>query len=299
VSAQSGIGPDLLVPSRTVVSASAGGAAPTLTFAAQAGPAGDDSSYLTFGPVFDATPTLLARTDLTVTSLSLPVATNQYVAIAMWVRPPVPMVGTGPVIRLRNTGATQSLVLNGPSSAGSMSGVLTDGATTTVTLSSGKSLFKTGQWQLMSLRLSGTTLDLWLDDSDTATTSCAALSTTFTNLVIEGSAAASIAHLQVLIGSASNPYTLTDHLAQYAHGLTGLERQSTGSRIVKLGGWAGLTAAQMSYVDNGCSVMAPARLSGKTVAEAMYEARDTEQGRLFINGDGLPVFQDRRTVFNI
>jgi hypothetical protein len=107
-----------------------------------------------------------------------------------------------------------------------------------------------------------------------------------------------ISHFQVYVGAASD-WGWANFQDQYHMGFAGLERQSTGERIRTIAGYAGLSSAELINVDDGCSVMQRARLAGQTVASAMYEARDTEQGDLFMDGSGLLTFHDRRTILNI
>ena len=110
--------------------------------------------------------------------------------------------------------------------------------------------------------------------------------------------AGAFAHVQTYVSSATD-FSYTDYLAQYQVAQTALARQTTGERIETLAKYGGKNDGQLINVDTGCTVMQPARLAGRTVADAMYEARDTEQGDLYVDGSGLLTFHDRRTILNI
>lgn len=157
----------------------------------------------------------------------------------------------------------------------------------------------TERWYALGIRWGHTpnVIELWVDD--------ARYTGTFTEAVTSAKVAAvspsiygSIAHVQLHVGAPAD-FDFTDFTAQRAVGLTGLERQTTGDRIDTLARYAGKTDALLTQVDPGQSIMATARLAGLTVAQAMYEARDTEQGDLYIDGTGLTTFADRRTLLNI
>jgi len=156
-------------------------------------------------------------------------------------------------------------------------------------------------WRLVTARITLSTgsCTLWVGSDLTASGTLTGWPSSYDFLYLDVGAGyfGSLAHIQVYVGA--NAFTYADHLAQFTVGMTGLARQTTGARIRTLAGYAGKTASELGLVDDGCSAMAAARLAGKTVAEAMYEARDTEQGDLYIEGSGLPLFADRRRLLNI
>lgn len=163
-------------------------------------------------------------------------------------------------------------------------------------------LVGSSRYYMLGLRFGFTpnVIELWVDgDVYTGTLSGAFAGPAIISSVFFGqNFLGSIAHMQMYIGAAAD-WDRTAFLAQRTVGLLGLGRQTTGDRIKTLARYAGKTDGQLVNVDNGCSIMQAARLAGKTVAQGMYEARDTEQGDLFIDGSGLLTFHDRRTILNI
>jgi hypothetical protein len=106
-----------------------------------------------------------------------------------------------------------------------------------------------------------------------------------------------LAHFQIYLGP--DAFNRAAHLAQYAMGYAGLERQTTGERIRTIAQYAGIPASQLTQIDTGTSVMQRARLAGQTPLDAMRDAERTEQGLLYCDGNGNLVFKDRRTLYNI
>jgi hypothetical protein len=104
--------------------------------------------------------------------------------------------------------------------------------------------------------------------------------------------------LQIYIGDASD-FTFSDYLAQIDHatnGLTGgLRWQRTDERIRQLLRYAGLADSQMN-LDHGVAYMPRASLAGTTLQSQLDLAVATEQGRLFVAGDGTVQFHNRITT---
>lgn len=105
-----------------------------------------------------------------------------------------------------------------------------------------------------------------------------------------------IGHAQLYVGVAED-WTTDDLAAQYAMGFDGLEHQSTGERVRTLADYAGIPAGGRD-IDRGAAIMTAARLAGRFPADALAEAVETEQGRLFVTGGRL-TFRDRRAVHDI
>lgn len=106
----------------------------------------------------------------------------------------------------------------------------------------------------------------------------------------------SLGHVQVYCGV--NAYTREQHLAQHQMGLYGLERQTTGERIRTILGYAGVRGYEMN-IDQGSSVMQRATLAGKTSLDAVRDAERTEQGLVYVDGSGMIIFKDRRSLYNV
>lgn len=262
-----------------------------LDLAIQPGPAGEDTSFLTLAPATANGATTLRGT----TSSFVDFASNE-VTVAFWMR------GTGATINatvnVRDDALTTAILVTASATQWQLD-VVTGAGSTSVVMSRPPT---PDRWQFVSARLNNLTgaCDLYVDDVSVSGAVASGTSTGhFDTTILQAvGGVTAFGHVQVYAGAVST-WTQTRHLAQYNAGLTGLERQSTGARIRTIGGYAGLTAAQMAGVDEGCSVMSRAQLAGKTIAAAMYEARDTERGRLFMAGDGSLTFHDRRTVLNV
>lgn len=140
--------------------------------------------------------------------------------------------------------------------------------------------------------------EYWLDDDTPVTTTLGGsipTSASWVSAAVAGPWAGTLGHLQVYVGV--DAYTYEDHLAQFAAGWHGLERQTTGERINTILDYAGFPANRRD-IDPGVAVMQNASLAGQDPRAAMTEALNTERGRLFASG-GRVIFHDRRRVYNI
>jgi len=93
-------------------------------------------------------------------------------------------------------------------------------------------------------------------------------------------------------------YDTAFHRAQLNAASFALEGQSTGERVATIADYAGIPASQRA-IDRGTVPMAPVSLAGRRAFDAWEQARETEQGRLFVSPSGVLTFHDRRTVFNV
>lgn len=114
----------------------------------------------------------------------------------------------------------------------------------------------------------------------------------------EGRFAGAIKDVQVYIGAAED-WTFADFTAQRNLGLSGMAQQTSGERIRTVLAYAGVDPADMTQVDDGVALMQRATLAGQTPGDAISEAVTTEQGSFYADGAGKPVFDDRRTLYNI
>lgn len=108
-------------------------------------------------------------------------------------------------------------------------------------------------------------------------------------------------HVQIYAGPAAD-WTFEDYLAQIydaTNGLTGgLRWQRTDERLRQLLRYAGLTDAQMD-LDPGVAYMPRASLARTTLTDQIARVVATEQGRVFVAGDGTVRFHNRiRTRYN-
>lgn len=281
--------------------------APTdlIQFNAGVPPPGEDAAPVLWAPVdaFDTEALKLRCTLLTPITLS----TGQFLTLVCWVRSsPDEFAGSGALgehyVLLEGTSQfdAASLFRDGTSTGGEFKGAIITAAGPWGTNFEGTwagpdvwHIFA-GHYQLAAAQ------EMWFD-ATTASSSFGGsppASVTFTKMTVGSFGInGSIAHVQVYVDSGT--FSRTEFLAQREVGLYGLERQTTGDRIRALARYGGQTDAELVEVDPGQSIMSRARLAGLNVAQAMYEARDTEQGDLYIDGTGLTTFADRRTLLNI
>lgn len=103
-----------------------------------------------------------------------------------------------------------------------------------------------------------------------------------------------ISNAQVYVGST---WGYADYLAQINFAYNPFERQLTGTRINTVLDMAGFSSARRD-IDAGTVQMSKVAMAGKTVADLISEASDTERGRLFMQA-GRMQFHDRSRVLNI
>lgn len=146
-----------------------------------------------------------------------------------------------------------------------------------------------------------TVFELWVDRARYTGTMAGSAPASFTYLINATSNVnfqGSWGHLQVYVGDAAD-FTFDQYLGQirYANNAMtgGLRWQRTDERIRTLAQYAGLSASQLN-LDRGSAYMPRASLAGKTFATAAAEAVDTEQGRLFVAGNGSLRFHSRATT---
>lgn len=160
----------------------------------------------------------------------------------------------------------------------------------------------TYKWCLVTLKvtLPSGFCELWIDDDTpaTGTLSGGAIPSSI-NLdevqTLGSGMQGNLAYLQLHAGD----YTYTQHLAQVEMGRTGLEGQTTGARIRTLFAYAGLADSELTRIDPGVAVLQRAALAGASPTDAMAVAVETEQGDLWVAGDGTPVFADRIRRYNV
>ena len=278
------------------------------------GPPGDDVTFPTFStPYFDPpTPTAGRKAEPHFkANISVHAGSTDTVALAAWIKP-------SPLVSQLSPDLQDAFFLSISEEGDAPASFGTHGITyyddviggfgqvyfqenpNLATLSSTSS-YPRDVWRLVTARITLATgaCTLWVGSDVTASGTLTGSPSSYDFLYLDVGAGyfGSIAHVQVYVGPETFPYG--EHLAQFAMGLSGLERQSTGDRIRTLARYGGKTDANLTNVDPGGSIMQRAELAGLTVAEAMYQARDTEQGDLFIDGTGALNFADRRTLLNI
>lgn len=155
-----------------------------------------------------------------------------------------------------------------------------------------------GRWQQLGIRLNSTTaFELWVDGvayPGTLSGTPGSLDPSF----IVAAAGGAYGHLQAYAADSAS-FTLADAQLQRTVALAGLDRQTTGERIRSILQYAGMSSTELSRIDPGTSVMSPAQLAGLDPLSALRQAEVTEQGLLWIDGNGDVVFSDRRRLYNV
>lgn len=262
------------------------------------GPAGDDASYLVLTPHVDEVQAGTVARMRSGHTLSVP-ATG-LVAMSVWVlHESLPTPGNSLVAGLTDATSTNVLGLYYSTSGGwdSLAVNASGSDSNTPTFAA-----KTSGWQLATVWIDGASGDcgIWIDDETPVTGNVGgAGSGTFTLAHVSGYyTPVSVGHLQVYAGTTLS-FTYTMHVAQYLAGFTGLERQSTGTRVRTILDYAGIPASEIGQIDDGVTVMSIAQLAEKNPLTALREAERTEQGLLYVDGSGLINFADRRRLYNI
>lgn len=259
----------------------------------QAGPRGDDASYLRLSPLLaGANPAVVPRmANRNITNVDC--AANAMVGLSLWVY----ATGSGgQLVVLRDNFVANTLQIGYSASAWSLTAANAAGSTV-LTIST----VKLNAWSYVSARLNNLTgaVDFWVDDLTTSGTTGGASSGNMVSVVVDGRAASvAVGQLQIYNGALAD-YTNTTHVAQFDAGFSGLERQLTGDRIRTVAAYAGFPTSALDHVDNGTTAMGIAALAGKTPRQAWQEAADAERGRLFSAGDGSIVFHDRHRIYDI
>lgn len=99
---------------------------------------------------------------------------------------------------------------------------------------------------------------------------------------------ATLAHV-ALYGSVLLP---ADALAQATAGLTGFSGERTDQRAVRLLGWAGVAATEVT-TETGSEAVTYQKTSGQSVVDALRDVEATEGGVLFDGRDGNVTFHNR------
>jgi hypothetical protein len=259
--------------------------------AAVAGPPGDDGSYVGISTAgVDSNGTLVA------TLTGATVGSGDAVAASAWVR----LNQDGPTFGIFTLAGGFSTVGAYAGGGGTVTGraVCFDLADAIFTGNLGADV-----WYLVTVRFSlpSGVVSLWINDTvSTATMAAPGASMDITTLYIADQFGANAAYssMQVYVGAEADVFNHADHLAQWQHGLRGLERQTVDERIRTVAGYAGVSDAELD-LERSPTVMPVARLAGQRPGAALRTAALADTGPLFTNGDGEIVFQSRTHRYNV
>ncbi|MES2211028.1 MAG: hypothetical protein V4515_12750 [Chloroflexota bacterium] len=225
-----------------------------------------------------------------------PIAAGQAVTLVGWFSPALP---ADPRTAIPLTLITASNVITIDFSAGA-GAPLTISSTGALVGSLSADYLTNSQWTPVAFRYDYTvpSLEVWIRSARYTVPLVGAPPASESILVFSAPTdyAGQVGHVQLYIGT---DYTYAKFLAQYQMAYTVLERQTTGDRIRLIAQYAGIPDAELLQVDKGQSLMQAASLAGQTPLDAMQDAARTEQGLLYVDGNGNLVFRDRRSLYNI
>lgn len=273
------------------------------TPASQAGPPGEDLSFLRFHP-FNGTD--IPTVTYAVADVGITVSSGQTLAISAWVRndpfpDPAPLGGGDYLFSLSDAAGQTALMAVDSQSTGLYA---TGGGASSPPYAVAEAGRVLGRevWRLVTARVSlpSGVVDLWAGNDIVASDPIPVPpgSMTFTEAQFGGALFwGAIGHVQVYLGDNDVTFTYEQHLAQVALGFGGLEQQTTGERVNTIADYAGVPSG-LRDIDPGVARMQRVSLAGKTAADAWAEAVDTERGRLLATGGRL-TFHDRLRVYDI
>lgn len=265
----------------------------------QGGPSLPGDDIATFRMSYDTTYFTSPVIDPGSFETSLPLAAGDVATVVAWISPDtLPGQGLGLVTTNDSLASPTQLplALALVDAVGAHWGATFDSGTVEAPDGVHSGIFR---WSLVAVRFgySPNVLELWVDDKTYTTT----FAGTYTFANIYGpfiGAYGSMAHLQLYMGPPAD-FTFADFTLQRQVGLGGLDRQTTGERVRSILKYAGVAETRLSNVDRGAAVMSAAQLAGKTPRVALADAETTEQGLLYIDGRGDPVFLGRDRRYNL
>lgn len=230
---------------------------------------------------------------------------GQVVTVVAWVSPEVPVSGSAEAFGLQMFGSPGSTPLGWQLGAVGDNGLwqlTTTGGVMSGTVTTARNA-SVGSLVPVALRAGFTpnVLEAWVGRDRFIGTLTGSAPTSAAVAAVDGPNigwCGSIAYLQVYVGLATD-WDYSDFQEQMDVGLYGLERQTTGARVLSVARYAGLPAGLLANIDPGCSVMQPAKLAGQKPSDAWREAERTEQGLLYVDRSGNLIFKDRNSLYNI
>lgn len=267
------------------------------------GPSGDDQRYARWSPAVDAEGDAFLGSATLYAPLSIPVGATDVLAVSVWTRPNTQTV-VAPALRPNST----FLILGNVTDFGvtirdyrpDASGVQVSGFSLPAPISGGRELER-DTWRLVTVRIAMATgaTSLWVGADLVATgTATPPAGTTLTEITLGQNYVGSLGHVQVRVGPDATTMTRADHLAQYAHGWQGLDRQTVAERIATLAAYAGVPASELDLPADAATPLQPARLSGVGTAQAMQDAATAGQDILMTTPQGRLTLVPRGRRYN-
>ena len=275
------------------------------------GPPGDDATYLRWAPVGDAGGLSLFADAYLSAPIAITAGLTDTIALSAWVQlqdynmAPTSVEPQGYTVRIQAANPTVLLALGKDFISGSTfyngASVYHPALGAVANLNADRE-YERHTWRLCTTRftLSSGLLELYVgaDVAVSTTVTPPAAPMVFDTLNMGFAWAGGIAHVQVRVGPAASTMTRAMHLAQYAHGYRGLERQTVVERITTLAGYAGVPTADLTLDAAAATPMQRARLARVKPTTAMRAAATTESGRLFVTGAGKMRLRPRAARYN-
>lgn len=259
------------------------------------GPPGEDVDFAAWTPYCDVPSANLYDSARGLATVSIAADDGPVIAFACWCRKR-DLFHNQP--RLYSTSGLWDMYFSDGVTTGS--GVIDDNGASTSATPTLPIPYPLDVWRLRTLTINATTgaASLWVgsDLVATATLTSAPADINFDRLTAGFELHGSVAHIQIYLGA--DPFSYEEHLAQFAVGMAGLAGQYTGERVATIARYAGIPFDPLN-LDKGTVPMSKATLAGSRAADEWSRARETEQGRLFVDGSGRLIFHDRRHVLNV
>lgn len=250
-----------------------------LTYAAEAGPAGDDGSYVRFDPVMDGSIARVRDRFVNTSITGITTGSGLHFAAAMWMKPDA-TAGSSLPFQVANSSGIAPLTMSLSTFGGVWQAFVLTNAGPSVTVYGPTPRY--GQWQFVAVRLDCTTgaIEFWVDDDVSTGTVGGASTVVASNLLVQShSPNWATAHVQLYLGVGA-----FDHdafLTQLDAGRHGHARQSARDWVEMILSYAGVDHDAMQLDTTASTPMQRARLAGRRPSEVLAEAVQTEGGLLF------------------
>lgn len=278
-----------------------------ITAASTEGPPGDDQSYATWEPVFDAEGDAYLGSAFLTLPIEVNVTASQVLAVSCWWKPKSEDTTNPQVLpqmwrllsdqdALDDGAAAQLSVLAYDSGLRRTRGTVLDEADSVSLEEDG---IAWDEWRLITLRIDLATkaINFWIGNTTQMSTTGSGLTAPsgwrFRSVRIGESMNGSIAHLQIRVGDSST-MLLSQHLAQHKHGMTGWEGQTVAERITALAPYAGIPAGAVTVDPAASAPLQAVSMAGKTAADLMQEAARAGQDLLLTEPSGQVVLVPRQ-----
>lgn len=271
-----------------LVSTNVGNGGGSITFGTQLALGPDESAGVTFAPATGSDGRCLQNT----TAFTVGSFTADAGSLSAYVRPSA--ATSGRVVMLTN--GTEWISLNVTGSTGDLSAEINTGsfslATANLNLADGR-LHHIGAW--WSTSAGTTTLTVYADGVQVASTTATSTTTSFTTLRVGATSLTAFCYTgDVAMVAAYKANVGATAMTDLGGALTGWAGESGSARFTRLCGYGRLDSSRY-VVGSGTSTatMGIQPLAGKTLAAALQEVADVEQGSIFVSPSGVLTYNAR------